>query len=515
MSTVDATTNTPDAGVPSSAPIHLETAVVRNWKTPIALAVFVVLIFVLSVVGGRDGTTRFRLNTDSDLIQLPLVALPMPAVIAVLLVVLAIVVAASWWLVRAKRPRLTALVVLVGFLLSIAVMPSVVEVASRATPIAITVMLLAITLFSFWRAYLGKKTWLWLIAVFAVLVLFAFLTWAAAGSAQAVQVPGLLVGTVGLSAPLIFGALGGVLSERVGVVNVAIEGQLLAGAFASAIAATLVFPGIYSFVTGMFGGDSDAARPTASTIAGLIAIIPAMLAGVLVGLVLAAFSIKYIVDQVIVGVVLNVLVIGLTNFFFTQVLSPNRPLLNEPPRFPKINIPLLSEIPVLGPALFRQTFVIYLMYAAVALVWFALFKTRWGLRLRAVGEHPQAADTVGIKVNRTRYFVVAIAGAIAGVGGAFFTLGSVGSFDREMTAGYGFIALAAVIFGRWDPIRATLAALLFGFATNLQSALSIIGSPVPSEFMLMLPYVVTIVAVAGLVGRVRGPAAAGKPYIKS
>jgi general nucleoside transport system permease protein len=151
----------------------------------------------------------------------------------------------------------------------------------------------------------------------------------------------------------------------------------------------------------------------------------------------------------------------------------------------------------------------------VAVVAYALFHTKWGLRLRAVGEHPTAADTVGIKVNRTRFFNVSLAGAIAGFGGSFFTLGLVGAFNREMTAGLGYIALAAVIFGRWDPIRATLAALLFGFTTNLQNVLAIIGSPVPSEFMLMLPYVVTIFAVAGLVGTVRGPAASGKPYIKS
>jgi ABC-type uncharacterized transport system permease subunit len=165
--------------------------------------------------------------------------------------------------------------------------------------------------------------------------------------------------------------------------------------------------------------------------------------------------------------------------------------------------------------LFRQTIIVYILYIAVAVVFFALFKTRWGLRLRAVGEHPQAADTVGINVARTRFWNVSLAGAIAGLGGAYFTMGSVGSFNKEMTAGAGFIALAAVIFGRWDPIRATLAALLFGFASNLQSVLSIIGSPVPSEFMLMLPYLVTIFAVAGVVGRVRGPAASGKPYIKS
>jgi ABC-type uncharacterized transport system permease subunit len=213
--------------------------------------------------------------------------------------------------------------------------------------------------------------------------------------------------------------------------------------------------------------------------------------------------------------VLNVLVVGLTSFLFSTLLSPNKALLNTPERFPRIEIPGLSQIPIIGPVFFRQTIIIYLMYIAVAVVWFALFKTRWGLRLRAVGEHPQAADSVGIKVNPTRMSVVLIAGAIAGLGGAFFTLGSVGAFGKDMTAGAGFIALAAVIFGRWDPLRATLAALLFGFASNLQSVLSIIGSPVPSEFMLMLPYLVTIFAVAGLVGHVRGPAASGKPYIKS
>ncbi|MET0854510.1 MAG: ABC transporter permease, partial [Microterricola sp.] len=216
-----------------------------------------------------------------------------------------------------------------------------------------------------------------------------------------------------------------------------------------------------------------------------------------------------------VGVVLNVLVTGVTGFLFSQLLAPNAAALNSPPRFERINIPFLSEIPLIGPVLFRQTLIVYIMYIVVAAVYFGIFHTRWGLRLRAVGEHPQAADTVGINVTGTRFWNVSLAGAIAGLGGAYFTLGSVGAFGKEMTAGAGFIALAAVIFGRWDPIRATLAALLFGFASNLQNVLSIIGSPVPSEFMLMLPYLVTIFAVAGLVGQSRGPAASGKPYIKS
>jgi simple sugar transport system permease protein len=197
------------------------------------------------------------------------------------------------------------------------------------------------------------------------------------------------------------------------------------------------------------------------------------------------------------------------------VLSPNSTALNSPERFASIKIPVLGDIPIIGSVLFDQTIIVYLMYVAVVVVWYALFHTRWGLRLRASGEHPQAADTVGIKVNPSRFWNVSLAGAIVGLGGAYFTLGSVGSFTKDMTAGAGFIALAAVIFGRWNPVRATLAALLFGFATNLQSVLGVIGSPVPSEFLLMLPYVVTIFAVAGLVGQVRGPAGAGKPYVKS
>jgi simple sugar transport system permease protein len=213
--------------------------------------------------------------------------------------------------------------------------------------------------------------------------------------------------------------------------------------------------------------------------------------------------------------VLNVLVTGLTGFLYGALLAPNEATLNTPERFSRIEIPLLSDIPILGPVLFNQTFIGYLMFITVGVVAWGLYRTKWGLRLRAVGEHPQAADTVGIKVNPTRFWNVLLAGAIAGVGGAYFTLVSVPQFGKEMTAGLGFIALAAVIFGRWDPIRATLAALLFGFATNLQNLLSILKTPIPGEFMLMLPYVVTLLAVAGFAGQIKAPAADGKPYIKS
>ena len=406
--------------------------VVRSWKAPIAFGIFTLIAAVLFLGLARPGNTTFRLSGGSDLIQLPALVVPVAEATLVCTILLLLLAGLAVWLVATGR-----------------------------------------------RAYLGLSI------VFAAVFLVAFLTWAAAG--ETVPVLGLLIGTVGISVPLIFGALGGVISERVGVINVAIEGQLLSGAFVSAVVASI----------------------TGNPYVGLIG---AVVAGVLVSLVLAVFSIRYWVDQVIVGVVLNVFVTGLTSFLYSTVLSKDAATLNSPPRFPVVEIPVLSEIPIIGPTFFGQTVIVYAAYVTIAAVYLCLFHTKWGLRLRAVGEHPQAADTVGIKVNATRFWNVSIAGAVAGFGGAYFTLGAVGSFQQDMTAGFGYIALAAVIFGRWDPIRATLAALLFGFATNLQYVLSAIGSPVPSEFMLMLPYVVTIVAVAGLAGRVRGPAAAGLPY---
>ena len=420
---------------PADQPVVLATTVITSWKAPIAFGIFTLIFLALAVFAPRPGETTFRLSVPSDVIQLPELTVP--------------VMPAMW---------------------------------------TVVVLLAAVTAYSAWLVVSKRRVPLWLIVVFAILSMFGFLTWA--GSGASLPMIGLLFGSLSLAVPLIFGSLAGVIGERAGVVNIAIEGQLLAGAFTAAVVASA----------------------TRQPWLGLIA---AMVAGMLVGMVLAAFSIKYFVDQIIVGVVLNVLVIGLTSFFFSQVLAPNAATLNTPPRFDRFPIPILGDIPIIGPVFFRQTVVVYLMYVAVALVYVGLFHTKWGLRVRAVGEHPQAADTVGINVNRTRFWNVALAGAIAGLGGTFFTIGSGIAFNKEMTAGAGFIALAAVIFGQWDPIKATLAALLFGFASNLQNTLSVIGSPVPSEFMLMLPYVVTIFAVAGLVGRSRPPAADGKPYIKS
>ncbi len=409
---------------------------VRHRKLAISLGVLSALLGILFVAAPRSGTTVYRLTDPAASIHLGDVLVPAaPAVWG------------AW---------------------------------------VLCVLLTGWAVLDAWRF---RRSGLWLPVVYAVLAMFSFLTWAGAGSDAAVPVVGLLAGSLSLAVPLVFGALGGVIGERAGVVNVAIEGQFLLGAFTATILASL----------------------TRSPLVGLIG---AMIGGVLVASVLAAFSITYLVDQVIVGVVLNVLVSGLTGFLYGVLLAPNAAALNSPVRFEPLKIPLLGDIPVIGPVLFNQTLLVYLMYVTVAIVSWALYRTRWGLRLRSVGEHPQAADTVGIRVNPTRFWNLLLAGAIAGIGGAYFTLVSVPTFTKDMTAGLGFIALAAVIFGGWDPLRATLAALLFGFATNLQNLLTVLKTPIPSEFMLMLPYVVTILAVAGFAGQIRAPAADGKPYIK-
>lgn len=412
-------------------------ATVRSWKNPIILSVVALFALLVFALGAPGNDVTFRLSEENDPIVLPSIVVSAPVI---------------------------------GWIAALA--------------------MVALAVVAIFRTRSGRKTPTWVLAVFAVLFLIAFLTWVV-GSARTPNVAlyGLLAGSVTLAVPLIFGSLSGVLCERSGVVNIAIEGQLLFGAFAAAVAASL----------------------SGSAFVGLVA---AAVAGVLVSLVLAVFSIRYVVNQVIVGVVLNVLVSGLTGFLFSAVLSEDSERWNSPPRLPVIDIPLLADIPVIGPILFQQTIVGYLMYVAVAVVYIALYHSRWGLRTRAVGEHPKAADTLGVNVNRMRFMNVLLAGVVAGVGGSFFTLVAVSGFGRDMTAGQGYIALAALIFGRWNPIGAFFAALLFGFATNLSNVLSLLGTPVPDQFLRMLPYVVTVFAVAGLVGRSRAPGASGIPYIK-
>ncbi len=217
----------------------------------------------------------------------------------------------------------------------------------------------------------------------------------------------------------------------------------------------------------------------------------------------------------ILGVVLNVFALGLTNFLTDRVLIPYQDTLNSPGFFPNVKVPGLGAIPVIGPILFDGNVFLYLTYGLLIVVQIGLFRTRWGLRVRSVGEHPTAADTVGIRVRATRYRVVLLGGLIAGIAGASFTIGSVGGFGKNITSGKGYIALAAVIFGGWRPGGALVGALVFGFADALQNLVSSVGSPIPSDFLNMAPYIATILAVAGLVGKVRAPAADGKPYVKS
>jgi simple sugar transport system permease protein len=358
------------------------------------------------------------------------------------------------------------------------------KVASKSGVIIFLLITVLGIVISYWQFRRNKNLSLGSL-VFGIGSIMAFLCWSAAG--KFIPFTGLLQGAIMLSVPLIFGSMSGLLCEKSGVINIAIEGQLLFAAFVSAVVA--------SFFQNTWLG-----------------LISAPIAGALVSLILAYFSIRFKVDQVILGFVINVLVLGLTNFFYTTLLIPYEDKWNMGGSFSTIQIPLLSKIPIIGPTLFNQTIIVYLMYAFVIFIQIALFKTRWGLRTRAIGELPVAADSVGIDVNRLRFKNVIIAGLVAGTGGAYFTVGAVGPFSQNMTAGAGFIALACLIFGKWTPRGAIIAALFFGFANNLQGNLSIIGVPIPSEFMLMVPYVATIIAVSGVVGRVRAPAADGIPY---
>ncbi len=297
---------------------------------------------------------------------------------------------------------------------------------------------------------------------------------------------GVFAGSLELAVPITLGAFAGILSERSGLFNIAIEGKFLIGACTAAVSASM----------------------TGSV---LVGVITAMLAGAAVGYLLAWLGIRHKVDQIIAGVVVNIGAIGITNFLFLRVLSKNT-WLNTPPTIDRIKIPGLSEIPVLGPLLFSGTPYLYFTLALMLFLTYMLFRTRWGLRLRASGENPSAAGTVGIDVIKIRYRSMLLAGAVAGLAGSYLSLSSAGSFQMGMSAGRGFIALAAVIFGAWHPIWAFGAALVFGFSDAIQALMSILGVDVPPQLLNSVPYIVTIVVVAGVVGRVRGPAAVGRPY---
>ena len=362
-----------------------------------------------------------------------------------------------------------------------------IEAMSHMVGLTLGAILLVITGLAFFWVIQKKPVPLWWSLVFGLIAITALLGWLAAG--DRVPVAFLLANAIVLAIPIMFGGMAGVMSERVGVVNIAIEGQLLTGAFVAAVVSTL----------------------TGNLYIGMVA---AMIAAALVSMVLAVFAVRYLVDQIIVGVVLNVLVIGVTNFLYSQWLTQDASSTNAPGTFPVMSIPVLSDIPILGPVLFENRLTVFLAFLAVPLLWYVLFRTSWGLRARAVGEYPMAADTMGIGVAATRFWWVVIGGALAGLGGAALTIGNVGAFGKEMTQGQGFIALAVVILGRWHPFYMSAAALLFGFSIILRVWANQVSPGIPTDFIIMVPYLVTIIAVVGFVGRVRPPASVGKPYVK-
>lgn len=405
-----------------------------SWKTPIVLAAFSLLVLLAFGYFGKAGDVTYNLSNKGDIFSVPDIVIGS---------------------------------VLVNYILG--------------------GLMLAIALVSAWLTFSSKRTPTWVSLIAGLLGATALLGWLAAG--KVVPVSFILGSAVVLAVPIILGALGGLMSERVGVVNIAIEGQLLTGAFMAAVVGTV----------------------THNLWFGLIA---AMVASAILSMALASLAIKYLVDQIIIGVLINVLVIGITNFLYSQWLADAGEQVNFPGTFDIISIPYLSGLPIIGPALFEARITVYLTFILVPLIWFVLFRTKLGLRARAVGEHPTAADTVGINVGRTRFWWVTAGGAIAGMGGAALTIGNVGAFGREMSGGLGFIALAVVILGRWQPFYVSASALLFGFAIILRVWANGVAPGIPTDFITMVPYLVTLIAVAGFAGKVRAPAASGQPYIK-
>ena len=406
----------------------------ESWKTPVVMGTLAVVILVFFGILGKPESVAFELTGVREAIQLPNIDVP-----------------------------------------------------SNVLGIASGILLLAIAGFVAWQVAKNVRSSIWLSILFGAIALVALLGWLAGGAV--VPVAFILGSASVLAVPIILGAMAGVMSERVGVVNIAIEGQLLTGAFMASVVSTLT-------------GNQ------------IIGIISAMITAALFSAVLAVFAIRFLAQQIIVGVVLNVLAIGITNFLYQQWVTEDESATNSPGTLPIIHIPFLGDIPIIGPVLFQNRITVWITIAIVIVLWFVLFKTKLGLRARAVGENPLAADTVGINVGRTRFWWVTLGGLLAGLGGAALTIGSSGSFGREMSGGLGFIALAVVILGRWHPGYATAAALLFGFSIILRVWANQVSPGIPTNFITMVPYIVTIIAVVGFVGRSRPPAADGIPYVK-
>ena len=341
-----------------------------------------------------------------------------------------------------------------------------------------------------------------LFGLFALVFGWFLLNFIIGGQCDAKCVEGTLSQTLRVATPIAFAALCGVICERSGVVNIGIEGQML-------MAAMVCYAvNLFSFqaMQGTLGPE------TAGQVSRWLAMGAGMLAALALGMLHSVVSIKFKTDQIISGTVINMLALGITGYMYRQFLAENIPA--GPGTFPTAPIPVLSQIPIIGPILFQQKPLVYIMLITVMIAHVALFYTRWGLRTRAVGEHPRAADTLGVNVYRTRYTAVWIGSLIAGLGGAWFTLEAVDVFNPGMTNGLGFIGLAAMIFGKWMPFGALLGALIFGLGSSVTTTISIFRPDIPSQIPQMLPYILTMAVLAGVMGRATPPAADGQPYEK-
>jgi len=344
-----------------------------------------------------------------------------------------------------------------------------------------------VALAAIWQMARGFQRVNLVIAIIAATGILSFLVWAT--SDKSINLTGMLVSSLVRATPIALAALSGMYSERSGVVNIGIEGMMLVGAFTSVVAASVTD----SMLLGVIGG---------------------IMAGMVFGLLHAVLSIRFKVNQIVSGAGIIILALGLTSFLHRTVLELNTELNSPGPAIPAKLIPILGEIPVIGPLLFNQSPIIYALFVMIIATRIIMNQTRWGLRTRSVGEHPRAADTLGINVFKTRYVSVLISGAIAGLAGTYMAIGAAGRFNEGMTAGKGFLGLAAMIFGNWNPGGAFFGSLIFGFFDSWQEKLSILQVGIPVELLGMAPYLATMVVLAGIVGRSRMPAADGQPYEK-
>lgn len=355
------------------------------------------------------------------------------------------------------------------------------------TNITLIIFGIVVALGGIWELARGFKYESRLVIIAAIFLILAFLIWATRD--KSLNLTGMLVSSIVRATPICLAALSGIYSERSGVVNIGIEGMMLLGSFVSVVFASI-------------------------TKNMLIGVLAGILAGMLFGWVHAVMSIKYKVNQIISGTGIIILALGLTSYLQRAFLNVYTGLNQPGPAIPAFPIPVLWRIPVLGPVAFNLSPLIYSMFALLIITQILMYNTRWGLRVRSVGENPKAADTLGINVFRIRYMSVLISGAIAGLAGSYMSIGAAGRFNEGMSAGKGFLGLAAMIFGNWNPFGALLGSMIFGFFDSWQEKLSLLQIGVPVDLLGMAPYIATMIVLAGFVGRSRMPAADGVPYEK-